>query len=329
MLLIKISAVIPAYNCEKYVSRAIDSVLAQTCPVDEIIVVDDGSNDKTAEIVRSYGDKVKLIQQPNAGVSAARNKGIEAAKGNWIAFLDADDEWLKCKIQTQTELLCRNPNLVWVSSNYMCQDEQTGRCLPETDVAVVERLMAGKDEMDYFDAYAHRVWGHTSNYLICKDVLLEAGLFDPDLSLLEDMDLWWKIAYRYPRQGFSAQPLSYYHYTIKPHGLTRVHRRVENYVNIVDRHIKLATEFNRLEGFQKTIAIFLQLWVRRMLFENRPDDIKRLLRRYPRLFKAWFKYLIKVLLISPGLTQGACRTLSRVVRATGLRKKVVPRHPSV
>ncbi|HOM77565.1 MAG TPA: glycosyltransferase family A protein, partial [Anaerohalosphaeraceae bacterium] len=88
-----ISVVIPAYNCQAYIRRAIDSVLGQSRPADEIIVVDDGSTDGTAEAVRTYGAKVILIQQENAGVSAARNAGIRAASGDWIAFLDADDEW--------------------------------------------------------------------------------------------------------------------------------------------------------------------------------------------------------------------------------------------
>lgn len=323
-----ISAVIPAYNAEEYISRSIDSVLSQSRPVDEIIVVDDGSTDKTAQIVKSYGERVRYIYQENAGVSAARNTGILAATGDWIAFLDADDEWQSCKIQTQTELLMRNPHLVWISSNYMCEDEQTKRRLPETDIDVVRRFMAGKDEIDYFKAYAHRIWGHTSNYLIRKSVLLEGGLFECGLNLLEDMDVWWKIAYRYPRQGFAAEPLSCYRLCTKTYGLTRTNRPVENYVKIVDRHLELAAEYNQLQGFERTIAIFLQAWVRRMLFENRPGDIKLLLNRYPKLFKPRFKCLMKVLLISPKLTLYTCRMISRIVRLKGLRKKVVPRPPS-
>ena len=325
----KISVVIPAYNAEKFMARSIDSLLAQTRPVDEIIVVDDGSTDGTAEVIQYYGGKVRYIYQDNAGVSTARNTGIHAASGDWVAFLDADDTWRPEKTQIQTDLLKRNPELVWVSSNYLCQDESTGRSTPETDVALIDTFLAGRDAMDYFDAYVHRIWGHTSNYIIRKNVLLEAGLFEPHLNLLEDMDLWWKIAYRYPRQGFTSKPLSCYHFTTKPHGLTRTHRPVENYVKIVDRHLELSAEYGRLEGFQKTIAILLQAWVRRMLFEDRPDDIKLLLRRYPRLLGKRFKWLMKVLLISPKLTRVACRTTSGIVRLTGLRKKVVPRPPLV
>ena len=86
-----VSVIIPAYNASKHIARAINSVLAQTCQPDRIIVVDDGSTDNTSEIVKQF-DSVKYIYQENSGVSIARNTGIEAADSNWIAFLDADDE---------------------------------------------------------------------------------------------------------------------------------------------------------------------------------------------------------------------------------------------
>jgi glycosyltransferase involved in cell wall biosynthesis len=90
-----VSAIIPAYNRKKYIQRAIDSVLSQTVPVDEIIIVDDGSTDRTGDLVaETYGSKVRLIRQRNAGVSGARRAGIAAARGQWIAFLDSDDEWM-------------------------------------------------------------------------------------------------------------------------------------------------------------------------------------------------------------------------------------------
>ena len=101
----KISVVIPAYNAAAWIRRAVNSVLSQTRPADEIIVVDDGSTDGTGDIVRMYDGRVRLLQQANAGAAAARNTGILAATGDWIAFLDADDEWLPQKLQRQTEYL--------------------------------------------------------------------------------------------------------------------------------------------------------------------------------------------------------------------------------
>lgn len=94
---ITVSVVIPAYNAGEYLGRAIDSVLAQTQPAAEIIVVDDGSADNTADVAQGYGERIRFIQQENAGASVARNTGIEAAASEWIAFLDADDEWLPQK----------------------------------------------------------------------------------------------------------------------------------------------------------------------------------------------------------------------------------------
>ena len=91
---VTISAVIPAYNRGALIGRAIESVLAQSRPPEEIIVVDDGSTDDTAERVRAFGDRVRYVFQPNGGGAAARNRGVEEARGEWIAFLDSDDTWL-------------------------------------------------------------------------------------------------------------------------------------------------------------------------------------------------------------------------------------------
>ena len=88
-----VSVVIPNYNYGQYLRQAIDSVLAQTYPAIEIIVVDDGSQDKSEAIVRSYGERVRLIAQRNQGVSVARNRGVQESAGEFVAFLDADDAW--------------------------------------------------------------------------------------------------------------------------------------------------------------------------------------------------------------------------------------------
>lgn len=97
----RISAVIPAYNSAAFILGALDNIANQSVPVDEIIVVDDGSNDDTAEKVQQWSDTapVTLVRQKNSGPSAARNRGIDQATGDWIAFLDADDRWTPRKIE--------------------------------------------------------------------------------------------------------------------------------------------------------------------------------------------------------------------------------------
>ena len=115
---LNVSVVIPAYNACEYIGRAIESVLGQTRAADEIIVVDDGSTDGTGTQVKKFGERVRYIHQENSGPSASRNAGVLAAKSEWIAFLDADDEWLPKHLQLQTELLGRNNGLVWSTANY-------------------------------------------------------------------------------------------------------------------------------------------------------------------------------------------------------------------
>lgn len=97
-----VSAVIPAYNAAPFIARAIESVLAQTRPVLEVLVVDDGSRDETAVIAERFGPPVRVIRQANAGPSAARNHGARLSRGEWIALLDADDAWLPTKLERQS-----------------------------------------------------------------------------------------------------------------------------------------------------------------------------------------------------------------------------------
>ncbi len=105
----RVSVVIPSYNSADILPEAIASVIAQTRPADEIIVVDDGSGDHTAQACADFGDAVRYIHQQNAGASIARNTGIAAAAGNWLAFLDADDLWDPKKLQLQLAALAQQP----------------------------------------------------------------------------------------------------------------------------------------------------------------------------------------------------------------------------
>ena len=144
---ITVSVVIPFYNSERYVARAISSVLSQGRKADEVIVVDDGSTDGTASEVAKFGDTVKYIYQENRGASAARNTGILAAESEWIAFLDADDEWLPDYLEKQSNILISNPQLSWSIANYYtCL--QNGNPSEWNDRKRCQKLSKGKD---YFE----------------------------------------------------------------------------------------------------------------------------------------------------------------------------------
>lgn len=125
MMVPKVSVLIPTYNCGRYLAEAIDSVLAQTFSDYEIIVVDDGSTDNTAQVVAQYPE-VKYIQREHCGVSATRNAAIAAATGEIVVFLDADDFWTSDKLEKQVDYLEENPDcmLVFTKAENFYQDKQ-------------------------------------------------------------------------------------------------------------------------------------------------------------------------------------------------------------
>jgi glycosyltransferase involved in cell wall biosynthesis len=317
----RISVVIPAYNAGQFIDRAIQSVLAQTRCADEIIVIDDGSRDNTAEVVGQFADKVKLIRQANAGVSAARNAGIRAATGDWVTFLDADDQWLPEYLKTQTELLSRNPQLVWSAANFMtCYGS---RQAAEFDPAVAESLLDGGDCLDnYFTAYSRGFVGCSDTMLIRKTTLLEAGLFPVNLRIAEDIDLWWRIAYRYPQIGFVPQPLALYHLETPQSGSKQV-TDVSLFCNFIRCHLDLSDHFHCRGAFEPAAKKMLRLWIRGMLFDARGRDIRQLLKEFSSLYPGWYRMWMTLLTAFPGATASGCRLISRIVRTLHLRRRVV------
>jgi glycosyltransferase involved in cell wall biosynthesis len=319
---ISISAVIPAYNCEKYIARAVESVLKQTLPVQEIVVVDDGSTDGTADAVRSFGEKVTLIRQANAGVSAARNTGIRAANGDWIAFLDADDEWLPEKIRLQTENLKNNPDLVWTISNYyecLCDEKRRDEQCPQEKI---NKLLNGRAYFDtYFEAWQYNLWGCSDVQVVRRDVLIEAGLFPVGLPIAEDIDMWLRVAYLHPKVGFVSEPLAIYHFGIPESGLQR-NIKQQNGIKFMERHFELARRHGREEVFTPAAAFAMQRWIRSMLFEARKDEIRQMLRTFPQVFSLIYRSLIYCLTAFPMATAALLHLLSKVNRTLKLRRRI-------
>ncbi len=122
--MVKVSVIIPAYNGDRYIGEAINSILAQTYDDYEIIVVDDGSTDNTAQVIQQYGEQIQYFSQTNQGVAASRNLGLNAAKGEYIAFLDQDDLFLPQKLLDQVALLEENPSLGIANSGWQIVDQQ-------------------------------------------------------------------------------------------------------------------------------------------------------------------------------------------------------------
>jgi len=193
-----ISAVIPTYNNAAYLAAAINSVLRQTSPVDEIIVVDDGSTDETAAVAKSFGSQIQYIKQDNAGPSAARNTGIKHAAGDWVAFLDADDQWTETKIEEQKRNLQQQPELALIASD-MTEVSASGATLVASALARHGFLRRFKelDGSPLPNALASLLQANfvpTGTVLANRQVLIEAGMFNTAIRYGEDLELWCRIA---------------------------------------------------------------------------------------------------------------------------------------
>ncbi|PAV14384.1 hypothetical protein ASJ81_14025 [Methanosarcina spelaei] len=193
-----VSVVIPLYNKELYVSRALYSVLNQTFQEFEIIIIDDGSTDKSAEVVKNFVDpRIRLIHQENGGVSAARNKGIEKAKANLIAFLDADDEWTPSFLETILRLRKKYPE----AGAYATAYKKRYPNMNEKKLNFFGLLEHQKEGLltSYFkSATKGKLPVRSSNVAIPKNVFYEVGKFPIGEWWGEDTDMWGRIALKFP-----------------------------------------------------------------------------------------------------------------------------------
>jgi len=187
-----VSVVIPAFNAAATISDTLASVFAQTLDDFEVIVVDDGSSDGTAQVVSSVRDtRIRIITQPNQGVAAARNTGIEAARGGLVAFVDADDLWLPAKLERQVSLLRADPRAeaVQTAAYFVNSQFRVLSVRPCVDAAAAD-ILPRCLRFENLPAFP-------SSVLARRESLVEIGMFDPSLVILED----WDLALRFARRG--------------------------------------------------------------------------------------------------------------------------------
>ena len=197
-----VSIVIPAFNAERFLAEAVESALSQTLRALEIIVVDDGSTDGTARIAMGFGDQIRYLHQPNSRQAAARNRGIREARGELLAFLDADDVWRRDKLQKQLAVLERHPSAGLVYSGIEVIDADgtpVRQRLPEPLGDQLSAILLGNNSGLFAG----------STMLVRRAALVCVGLFDENLPPCEDTDLCWRIATRYSVR-FVAEPLVRY-----------------------------------------------------------------------------------------------------------------------
>jgi glycosyltransferase involved in cell wall biosynthesis len=251
---VQISVIIPFYNRAHTLPRALDSVLAQTSHADEIILVDDGSSDSGAELIRHQYPEVSLLQQPNLGVSAARNTGIRHARYDWIALLDSDDEWQPDKLariretqQVHTDAWLIHSDEIWIRNGHRV------------------------NPMNKHRKYGGMIFEHClplcvispSAVVMRRSLFDDIGLFDESLPACEDYDLWLRLCHRYPVY-FIDEPL------ITKYGghddqLSRRYWGMDRFrIQSLHRLIQTA----RLDATQRSLAIDTLVGKARILLEG-------------------------------------------------------------
>lgn len=220
-----VSVVIPSYNYGRFVTQAVDSALAQRYPHVEIVVVDDGSTDDTRQRLAPYGDRVRYMYQQNQGLSAARNTGIRAARGQWIALLDADDAWHPRKLELQMHCLASQPAIDLLGTGAIIEQAACWPALDAPPCPAVEEL--SPEELVIRSHFA------PSSVVARKRCLEEVGLFDPALRCVEDRDLWVRFGSRF---RVARLPLPLLWYRLHATSLsTQAARMEENELRVIRR----------------------------------------------------------------------------------------------
>ena len=184
----EVSVIIPAYNASRTIGATVDSVLAQTFTEFELLVIDDGSQDDTADVVSAFDDpRVRCVRTENGGVSVARNRGLDLAKGSYVAFLDADDAWRPAKLERQHGAISERPKV--------------GLCFAATEHADDDlrptAMHLAPQRSDYTEALlleGNLISGSASSVMARTSAIDEAGRFDPSLSLCADWDMWLRMS---------------------------------------------------------------------------------------------------------------------------------------
>lgn len=201
-----VSVIIPVYNYARFIGRALDSVLSQTYGNYEILVIDDGSTDNLANVLKDYNSNIRYFYKENGGVSSARNFGIKKANGKLIAFLDADDEWTVDKLEKQVKFLS-------INNNYrMCYTDMSHVC----NNAFVNRSYLHERKYKYFssgDLYLNLLeegFIFVPTVMLYRDCFDQVGYFDESLTHSEDRDMWLRVAKKF-QIGFIDEPLTIRH----------------------------------------------------------------------------------------------------------------------
>jgi len=230
-----ISVIIPCYNAEKYIAETLDSIINQTLPCREIIVVNDGSTDSSLNILTSYKDKIKIENISNSGPAVARNVGIKIATSKYIAFCDADDLWHPNKIECQFSYLLDR------RAKFVCTDS----FLIGNNIDKFEPLKPNSNILDFETLFLCN-YIYTSSVLVDRDLLNEVGCFSPRFKNMQDWHLWLKISLKEDIH-YLFKKLIYYR--LHPSGISKNFLVALDYgYKLINDILSIAPEYNYLKN---------------------------------------------------------------------------------
>ena len=291
-----ISVIIPLYNKAGSIAQALDSVLAQEYQDFEIVVVDDGSTDAGASVVENYGDdRIRLVRQANAGVSAARNRGIEEARGEYVAFLDADDVWMPGFLSEIAALQREFPQ---------CRAQATNYVFNSNDVkspTILRKIPFGGERgvlTNYFEVAS---CSHPPVCSICvcieRALLQEIGGFPVGIKSGEDLLTWARVAVR-TDWAYSMREMA--QYNVEGYAMTERPKRIPAKVDVVGDELKKMWNRNpHTKGMKQYISHWHKMrssvYMRLGMKKNSIKEAMISLSYYPLNYKVYAYILLNIL----------------------------------
>jgi len=279
-----VSVIIPAYRAAGTIGRAIDSLLTQTRPPDEIVVVDDGSPDDLSTALESYGDRVVLARKPNGGAASARNHGIELARGELLAFLDADDYWEPDKLERQLRVFADHSEVGLCAGRFFTQQpgQDTRTLWAAENERFYDRILttSGSAVLDVM----LEIWTTT---VVVRREALGTNRFVSGLEPAEDRDLWIRLIASSPVYLTSA-PLATWVFEPGSLSRTNIDRDCSNMMRVLQRHRSLLDH----NGLRRWESYVFRRWAANHLGDGRPQAAFRpawqRLCRQPTSLEAWW-----------------------------------------
>ncbi len=299
-----VTVIIPAYRASRTIRRAVDSLLSQTRPPDEVLVIDDGSPEDLSIPLESYGERVTLVRQANGGAASARNTGIEKARGDWLAFLDADDFWEPEKLERQLQVLDVHPQIRLITTGWYDQIGTTPRVRAKLSRSLARRYLASPRRpvgRDVFEI-AMLIW--TSTVLVRREDMIRHR-FESGLEPAEDRDMWIRLVSECPTY-LIPDPLATYVQETGSLSRSNVDRDCGNMLRVINRYKAMLGR----SGYRKWKADLFRRWASGHLEFGRPaaafGHAWKRLQYHPISLQAWW-------IVVKCATYGAAHRASRVI----------------